>query len=132
MAQIIEALLDFQLTPSEMIDVTRTVTQVDDETGSEFVTKQNVGSYKTIFLPPDTLNKNDGIVLQQLMEGNKNKEIYMLYCYAPDVKAGDTVYRRENGMYYEVKIAAFYGSKVKIVPISCSKIYVVLKDNQKD
>ena len=55
----------------------------------------------------------------------------MVYTFAPDVKEGDTVYRRENQKYYEVKINAFYGSKENIVPISCSKLYVVLKDNQK-
>ena len=128
--QIIEALLDFQLTPSEMIDITRTGTIVKDN-GAETTLTEQVGAFKCLFLPPETTNKNDGAILQQLMIGNDTKEVYMVYCFAPDVKVGDTVYRRENGLYYEVKIAAFYGSKVKIVPISCSKLYIVLKDNQK-
>ena len=128
--QIINALLDFPLTPSEMVDVTRTTTYTKDN-GAEGTLEETVGSYKCIFMPPDTLNKNDGAVLEQLMIGNKTREIYMVYCFAPDVKVGDTIFRRENGLYYEVKISAFYGSKVNIVPISCSKLYIILKDNQK-
>ena len=128
--QIIEALLNHPTTPSEMIDVTRTIQQVKDN-GSETTIKVNVGSYKVIFLPPDTTNKNDGAILQQLLSGNKTKEVYMVYCYAPDVKDGDTVYRREDSKYYEVKINAFFGSKINFKPISYSKLYVVLKDNQR-
>ena len=127
--QIIEALLDHPTTPSEMIDVTRIVPTTKSN-GAESTKKVNVGSYKTIFLPPDTTNKNDGAILEQLLAGNKTKEVYMVYCYAPDVKDGDTVYRRENGKYYEVKINAFFGSKTNFKPISYTKLYVVLKDNQ--
>ena len=130
MTQIIEALLNLPLTPSEMVDVTRTTTYIK-ENGAEGTSKVEVGSYKTIFMPPETMNKNDGAILEQLMSGNDIKEVYMVYCFAPDIKVGDTIYRRESGKYYEVKIAAFYGSKVNIVPISCSKLYVVLKDNQR-
>ena len=128
--QIIEALLDFSLTPSEMIDVTRTAT-VDKSNGSQGTIKETVGSYKAIFMPPETMNKNDGAILERIMAGASTKEVYMIYTFAPDVKEGDTVYRRESGKYYEVKINAFYGSKENIVPISCSKLYVVLKDNQR-
>lgn len=128
--QIIEALLNHPTTPSEMIDVTRTLTQVKPN-GAETTIKVNVGSYKAIFLPPDTTNKNDGAILEQLMLGNKTKEVYMVYCYAPDVKDGDMVYRREDGRYYEVKISAFFGSKVNFKPISYSKLYVVSNDNQR-
>lgn len=128
--QIIESLLNLPLTPSEMVDITRAKTYTKLN-GAEGVLKEVVGTYKVLFMPPETMNKNDGAVLEQLMSGNDTKEVYMVYCFAPDVKVGDTIYRRENGKYYEVKIAAFYGSKVKIVPISCSKLYVVLKDDQR-
>lgn len=130
MAQLIESILDLPFTPSEMIDVTRVITQTKPN-GADTVIKVNVGVYKCMFLPPETMNKDDGAVLQQLMEGNDIKEVYMVYCYAPDVKVGDTIYRRENGLYYEVKINAFYGSKINYKPISHNKLYVVLKDNQK-
>lgn len=130
MTQIIEALLDFPLTPSEMIDVTRTATIIKDN-GSQGTIKENVGSYKALFMPPETMNKNDGAILERLMSGASTKEVYMIYTFAPNVKDGDTVYRREDGKYYEVKINAFYGSKENIVPISCTKLYVVLKDNQR-
>ena len=128
--QIIEALLDFDLTPSEMIDVTRTTTYTKPN-GAEGTLKETIGSYKCLILPPDTTNKNDGAILEQLMAGNKTKEVYMIYCYAPNVKIGDTIYRREDGKYYEVKIDAFFGSKTNFKPISYSKFYVVLKDNQR-
>lgn len=130
MAQLIESILDLPFTPSEMIDITRVITQTKPN-GADTVIKVNVGVYKCMFLPPETMNKDDGAVLQQLMEGNDIKEVYMVYCYAPDVKVGDTIYRRENGLYYEVKINAFYGSKINYKPISHNKLYVVLKDNQK-
>lgn len=127
--QIIEALLNHPTTPSEMIDVTRAATIIKPN-GAEGIIKENVGSYKAIFLPPDTTNKNDGAILEQLLSGNKTKEVYMVYCYAPTIKDGDTVYRREDGKYYEVKINAFFGSKVNFKPISYTKLYVALKDNQ--
>ena len=130
--QIIEALLDFGLTPSEMIDITRSSTVINEDTGSEKVIEENIGAYKVLFLPPETTNKNDGAILQQLMEGNKTREVYMVYGYIPNAKAGDTIYRREKNLYYEVKIDAFFGSELNIIPISYTKLYVVLKDNQKD
>jgi len=130
MTQLIESILDLPFTPSEMIDVTRTTTYTKPN-GSEGTLKETVGVYKCVFLPPETMNKNDGAILQQLMSGNEIKEVYMIYCYAPNVKVGDTVYRRENSQYYEVKINAFYGSKVNYKPISHNKMYVVLKDNQR-
>ena len=129
MTQLIESILDMPFTPSEMIDVSRTETYTKPN-GAEGTRKVSVGAYKCIFLPPETMNKNDGAILQQLMSGNEIKEVYMIYCYAPNVKVGDTVYRRENSQYYEVKINAFYGSKTNYKPISHNKIYVVLKDNQ--
>lgn len=128
--QIIEALLEHPTTPSEMIDVTRTAT-ITKSNGAEATIKENVGSYKCIFLPPDTTNKNDGAILEQLMAGNKTREVYMVYCYAPNIKDGDTIYRREDGKYYEIKINAFFGSKTNFKPISYTKLYVMLKDNQK-
>lgn len=128
--QIIEALLDFPLTPSEMIDITRTAT-ITKPNGSQGTIKETVGAYKAIFLPPDTTNKNDGAILERLMSGATTKEVYMVYTYAPNAKEGDTVYRREDGKYYEVKINAFFGSKVNFKPISYTKLYVVLKDNQR-
>jgi len=128
--QIIEALLNHPTAPSEMIDVTRTETYTKPNR-AEGTRKVTVGAYKCMFLPPETMNKNDGAILQQLMSGNEIKEVYMIYCYAPNVKVGDTVYRRENSQYYEVKINAFYGSKVNYKPISHNKMYVVLKDNQR-
>lgn len=128
--QIIEALLNHPTTPSEMIDITRTATIVK-ENGSQGTIKETVGAYKAIFLPPDTTNKNDGAILERLMSGATTKEVYMVYTYAPNAKEGDTVYRREDGKYYEVKINAFFGSKANFKPISYTKLYVVLKDNQR-
>ena len=128
--QIIEALLNHPTTPSEMIDITRTAT-ITKPNGSQGTIKETVGAYKAIFLPPDTTNKNDGAILERLMSGTSTKEVYMIYTFAPNVKDGDTVYRREDGKYYEVKINAFFGSKVNFKPISYTKLYVVLKDNQR-
>ena len=128
--QIIEALLDLPYTPSEMIDITRTAT-ITKPNGSQGTIKETVGAYKAIFLPPDTTNKNDGAILERLMSGTSTKEVYMVYTYAPNAKEGDTVYRREDCKYYEVKINAFFGSKVNFKPISYTKLYVVLKDNQR-
>ena len=128
--QIIEALLNHPTTPSEMIDITRTAT-ITKSNGSQGTIKETVGAYKAIFLPPDTTNKNDGAILERLMSGTSTKEVYMVYTYAPNAKEGDTVYRREDGKYYEVKINAFFGSKVNFKPISYTKLYVVLKDNQR-
>lgn len=128
--QIIEALLNHPTTPSEMIDVTRTAT-ITKPNGSQGTIKEIVGAYKAIFLPPDTTNKNDGAILERLMSGATTKEVYMIYTYAPNAKEGDTVYRREDGKYYEVKINAFFGSKVNFKPISYTKLYVVLKDSQR-
>lgn len=128
--QIIEALLNHPTTPSEMIDITRTAT-ITKPNGSQGTIKETVGAYKAIFLPPDTTNKNDGAILERLMSGATTKEVYMVYTYAPNAKEGDTVYRREDGKYYEVKINAFFGSKVNFKPISYTKLYVVLKDNQR-
>lgn len=128
--QIIEALLNHPTTPSEMIDITRTAT-ITKPNGSQGTIKETVGAYKAIFLPPDTTNKNDGAILERLMSGATTKEVYMIYTFAPNVKEGDTVYRREDGKYYEVKINAFFGSKVNFKPISYTKLYVVLKDNQR-
>ena len=128
--QIIEALLDLPYTPSEMIDITRTAT-ITKPNGSQGTIKETVGAYKAIFLPPDTTNKNDGSILERLMSGTSTKEVYMVYTFAPNAKEGDTVYRREDGKYYEVKINAFFGSKVNFKPISYTKLYVVLKDNQR-
>ena len=128
--QIIEALLNHPTTPSEMIDITRTAT-ITKPNGSQGTIKETVGDYKAIFLPPDTTNKNDGAILERLMSGATTKEVYMVYTFAPNAKEGDTVYRREDGKYYEVKINAFFGSKVNFKPISYTKLYVVLKDNQR-
>lgn len=128
--QIIEALLNHPTTPSEMIDITRTAT-ITKPNGSQGTIKETVGAYKAIFLPPDTTNKNDGAILERLMSGANTKEVYMIYTFAPNAKEGDTVYRREDGKYYEVKINAFFGSKVNYKPISYTKLYVVLKDNQR-
>ena len=128
--QIIEALLNHPTTPSEMIDITRTAT-ITKPNGSQGTIKETVGAYKAIFLPPDTTNKNDGAILERLMSGATTKEVYMIYTFAPNAKEGDTVYRREDGKYYEVKINAFFGSKVNFKPISYTKLYVVLKDNQR-
>ena len=128
--QIIEALLDLPTTPSEMIDVTRTTT-ITKPNGSQGTIKENVGSYKALFMPPETMNKNDGAILERLMSGANTKEVYMIYTFAPNVKDGDTVYRREDSKYYEVKINAFFGSKTNFKPISYTKLYVMLKDNQR-
>ena len=130
MTTIIEQLLVSPLTPSEMITVTREITEVKPN-GAETVIKVNVGEFKVFVSPPDTLNKNDGAILKRLMSGANTKEVYMIYTFAPNVKDGDTVYRREDGKYYEVKIVGYHGESFNMPEIRHHKCYIVYKDNQK-
>ena len=131
MNTIIEELLNCPLTPSEVITVTRSITQKKDN-GSETVIKVNVGEFKVFVSPPDTLNKNDGAILESLLAGNKTRKVYMVYGFMPDLKDGDTVYRGQTDKsYYEVKIVGYHGDSFNMPAIRHHKAYIVFKDNQK-
>lgn len=131
MTTVIEELLASPLTPSEVVTVTRTVETVKDN-GAETVIKVNVGEFKVFVSPPDTLNKNDGAILQSLLAGNKTRKVYMMYGLCPDIKDGDTVYRGQTDKsYYEVKIVGYHGESFNMPEIRHHKCYIVYKDNQK-
>lgn len=128
---IIEQLLACPLTPRETITVTRELTQVKAN-GAESVTKENIGDFIVFVSPPDTLNKNDGAILEQLMSGNKSRKVYMMYGFCPGIKEGDTVYRGQTDKgYYEVKIVGYHGNSANHPEIQHHKCYIVYKDNQK-
>lgn len=131
MTTIIEQLLACPLTPREQITVTREITQVKPN-GAETVIKVNVGEFTVFVSPPDTLNKNDGAILESLLAGNKSRKVYMTYGYCPDIKEGDTVYRGQTDKkYYEVKIVGYAGGSFNMPEIRHHKCYIVSKDNQK-
>ena len=131
MTTIIEQLLSCPLTPREKIVVTRTATIVK-ENGAETTIKENVGEFTVFVSPPDTLNKNDGAILEQLMAGNKTRKVYMAYGLMEGIKDGDTVYREQTDQsYYEVKIVGYHGESFNMPDIRHHKIYMVYKDNQK-
>ena len=131
MTTVIEQLLNCPLTPSEMVSVTRTIQQVKPN-GAETTIKVNVGEFKVFVSPPDTLNKNDGAILEQLLAGNKTRKVYMMYGLCPDIKDGDTVYRGQTDKaYYEVKIVGYHGDSFNMPEIRHHKCYIVYKDNQK-
>ena len=90
MTTIIEQLLASPLTPREQITVTREITQVKPN-GAETTIRVNVGEFTVFVSPPDTLNKNDGAILQSLLAGNKSRKVYMTYGFCPDIKEGDTI-----------------------------------------
>lgn len=130
MTTIIEQLLACPLTPREQVTVTRNQTTVKSN-GAEKVTKVSVGDFTVFVSPPDTLNKNDGAILEQLMEGNKTRKVYMMYGYCPNIKEGDTVYRGQTDKsYYEVKIVGYHGESANMPEIRHHKCYIVYKDNQ--
>ena len=131
MTTVIEQLLSCPLTPREKIVVTRTATIVK-ENGAETTIKENVGEFTVFVSPPDTLNKNDGAILEQLMAGNKTRKVYMAYGLMEGIKDGDTVYREQTDQsYYEVKIVGYHGESFNMPDIRHHKIYMVYKDNQK-
>lgn len=131
MTTVIEQLLSCPLTPREKIVVTRTATIVK-ENGAETTIKENVGEFTVFVSPPDTLNKNDGAILEQLMAGNKTRKVYMAYGLMEGIKDGDTVYREQTDKsYYEVKIVGYHGESFNMPDIRHHKIYMVYKDNQK-
>lgn len=128
---IIEQLLACPLTPREQVTVTRTIQEVKPN-GAEKPVKVNVGEFTVFVSPPDTLNKNDGAILEQLLAGNKTRKVYMMYGLCPDIKDGDTVYRGQTDKaYYEVKIVGYHGESYNIPEIRHHKCYIVYKDNQK-
>ena len=128
---IIDALLACPATPSEMITVTRTETYKKDN-GSQGRKTVDVGEYKVFIAPPDTMNKNDGMILERLMSGDSTKIVLMVYGNCPNVKVGDTVYRgQKDKLYYEVKIVGHHGKSFNEPMIKHDKLYIVLKDNQK-
>lgn len=132
MATIIEQLLASPLTPREQVTVTRTITQTKSN-GADSTMKVNVGEFTVFVSPPDTLNKNDGAILQSLMAGNKYRKVYMMYGLCPDIQAGDTVYRGQTDKaYYEVKIVGYHGESFNMPEIRHHKCYIVYKDNQKN
>ena len=131
MTTIIEQLLNCPLTPSEMVTVTRTIT-TEKSNGAETTAKTTVGEFKVFVSPPDTLNKNDGAILEQLMAGNKTRKVYMMYGLCPNIKDGDTVYRGQTDKkYYEVKIVGYHGDSYNLPEIRHHKCYIVYKDNQR-
>ena len=131
MTTVIEQLLTCPLTPKEQVTVTRTVTTVK-ENGAETTEKTTVGEFAVFVSPPDTLNKNDGAILEQLMAGNKTRKVYMMYGLCPNIKDGDTVYRGQTDKaYYEVKIVGYHGESFNMPEIRHHKCYIVYKDNQK-
>ena len=131
MTTVIEQLLNCPLTPSEQITVTRTETYLKDN-GAEASMKVNVGTFTVFVSPPDTLNKNDGAILEQLLKGNKDRKVYMAYGLMTGIKDGDTVYRGQTDkLYYEVKIVGYHGESYNMPDIRHHKIYMVSKDNQK-
>ena len=131
MTTIIEQLLNCPLTPKEQVTVTRTETYVKSN-GSEGTRKVTVGDFTVFVSPPDTLNKNDGAILEQLLAGNKTRKVYMMYGLCPDIKDGDTVYRGQTDKaYYEVKIVGYHGESFNMPEIRHHKCYIVYKDNQK-
>lgn len=131
MTTVIEELLNSPLTPSEVVTVTRTIQQVKPN-GAETTIKVNVGEFKVFVSPPDTLNKNDGAILQSLLAGNKSRKVYMMYGLCPDIKDGDTVYRGQTDKgYYEVKIVGYHGNSFNLPEIRHHKCYIVYKDNQR-
>ena len=131
MTTVIEQLLACPLTPREQITVTRTETYTK-ENGSEGTRKINVGTFTVFVSPPDTLNKNDGAILESLLKGNKTRKVYMVYGLMTGIKDGDTVYREQTDKaYYEVKIVGYHGESFNIPEIRHHKVYIIYKDNQK-
>lgn len=130
MTTIIEQILDCPLTPTEIITVTRSLTQVKPN-GAETTIKVNVGEFKVFVSPPDTLNKNDGAILEQLLAGNKTKKVYMAYGLMEGIRDGDTIYRGQTDKaYYEAKIVGYHGESFNMPEIRHHKVYMVYKDNQ--
>ena len=131
MDTVIENLLNCPLTPCELITVTRIETYLKDN-GAEGSKKVDVGTFKVFVSPPDTLNKNEGAVLEQLMAGNKTRKICMVYGLCEGIKEGDTVYRGQTDKkYYEVKIVGYHGESYNLPHIRHHKLYIVSKDNQR-
>ena len=131
MTTVIEQLLNCPLTPKEQITVTREETIVK-ENGAEKVVKVNVGTFSVFVSPPDTLNKNDGAILEQILRGNKTRKVYMIYGLCNGIKDGDTVYREQTDKaYYEVKIVGYHGESYNLPEIRHHKCYIIYKDNQK-
>ena len=131
MPTVIEQLLACPLTPREQITVTRIET-FNKENGAEGTKKVNVGEFTVFVSPPDTLNKNDGAILESLLKGNKTRKVYMVYGLMNGIKDGDTVYRAQTDKaYYEVKIVGYHGESFNAPEIRHHKCYIVYKDNQK-
>ena len=132
MTTVIEQLLACPLTPKEQITVTRSKTTTKPN-GADIVEKVNVGEFTVFVSPPDTLNKNDGAILEQLMAGNKTRKVYMVYGLMTGIKDGDTVYRGQTDKgYYEVKIVGYHGESFNLPEIRHHKCYIVYKDNQRE
>ena len=130
MTTVIEQLLACPLTPKELVTVTRTETYAKSN-GAEGTLKSTVGEFSVFVSPPDTLNKNDGAILEQLMAGNKTRKVYMVYGLMTGIKDGDTIYRGQTDKaYYEVKIVGYHGESQNLPEIRHHKIYMVYKDNQ--
>lgn len=127
---LVSILVNSPYTPHEQVTVTRTAT-ITKKNGAEDTLTENVGQFTVFIAPPDTLNKDDGAILQQLMSGNKSRKVLMMYGITTDIKDGDTVYRQQTDkLYYEVKIVGFHGDGNEYVPISHHKCYIVSKDEQ--
>lgn len=131
MTNIIEELLKCPLTPHEQVVVTRTAPFVKEENGAEDTLTENVGQFSVFISPPDTLNKNDGAILERLMRGVDARNVYMMYGLTEGIRVGDTVKRiQTDGLDYEVRIVGHHGGAFNDTAIRHYKCYIVLKDDQ--
>ena len=128
---LIEVLVNSPFTPHEEVIVTRKV-PITKENGAETTITENIGTFTVFISPPDTLNKNDGAILERLMIGAKTNKAYMMYGLCEGIKDGDTVFRPQtDNLYYEVKIEGHHGEAFNNTAIRHHKCYIVLKGNQK-
>ena len=118
--------------PKENVRVTRR-TPYTKPNGAEDYIVEDIGTYTVLAMPPDTTNNADGAILEQLLAGNDVKKVMILYGVMPFVKTGDLVERIETDKFtYEVKIVSPHGVGRENIPITHDKLYIALKDNQKD
>lgn len=128
---IVDILVKCPFTPHEKVLVTRKKTIREEKSGGDDTLTETVGEFTVFVSPPDTLNKDEGATLKQLLEGNKHKDIFMVYGITPDIQDGDTLYRMQTDKkYYEVKIVGFHGDGNEYIPITHHKCYIISKEKQ--
>ncbi len=132
MINFVETLIKSNICPHEDIIVTRKVAYEKPD-GSEDVIEEQVGRYTVFAMPPDTTNNADGAILERLLAGDSTKKVMIVYGVMPEVKEGDYVQRIQTDNYiYEVQIVSPHGVGQEKTPITHDKLYIVLKDNQRD